>query len=373
MKYTFPEHHLFTLLKRFDNQYLPLDLFLSQYFRAHKALGANDRRLISESVYGMTRWKLLLDHLIDHNATWEKRYAIYRTFQPTNYQSVNSIPLHIRVSFPKELFDLLLKAYGAERASYLATLCNTAAPTTIRINPLKTTRDALLLLWKNTYDISPCKQSAYGITFKKRAPLMALPEFKAGLFEMQDEASQLVSELVNPSPTDQVLDYCAGSGGKTLAFAHKMEGKGQIYLHDIRPHILDKAKKRLARAGIENAQFLSGDLSQLKKKMDWVLVDAPCSGTGTLRRNPDQKWKFSLDHFQKQIKLQRQIFEKALSFVKPGGKIIYATCSLLKEENEDQLNHFLKVHPIEMVGSPFISHPTFGGMDGFFSVTFQKI
>ena len=360
------------MLRRFDNQHLPLDLFLRHYFKAHKALGANDRRTILEAVYGMTRWRLLLDHLIGPHATWEKRYAIFCQFQPTHYLSVNAIPLHIRVSFPKELFNLLYEAYGEERATYLATVTNTEAPTTIRINPAKTTREEIFEKWKDEYDISLCKEAPYGITFAKRAPLLSLPEYKEGLFEIQDEASQLVSEMMDVKPSDQVLDYCAGAGGKTLGYAYKMEGKGQIYLHDIRPFILEQAKKRLRRAGIQNAQFTNTLNPKLKGKMDWILVDAPCSGTGTLRRNPDQKWRFSVETLKRQVKLQQEIFETALTFLKPKGKIVFATCSLLKEENENQIDYFLKTHPIEMVGSPFCSHPSFGGMDGFFAVTFEK-
>ncbi len=124
-----------------------------------------------------------------------------------------------------------------------------------------------------------------------------MPEFKQGLFEVQDEGSQLIANLMDPTPGDQVMDYCAGSGGKTLAFAPKMQHRGQIYLHDIRPWALDEARKRLKRAGIQNAQVVLPEdpkLNKLRGKMDWVLVDAPCTGSGTFRRNPDMKWKFSL-------------------------------------------------------------------------------
>ncbi len=370
-KYTYPEHHLFQLLRRFENQHLPLDLFLSQYFRAHKALGSKDRKLIAEAVYGMTRWRTLLDHLIDRDPSWEKRYAIFRQFQPTNYLYVNSIPLHVRVSFPEQLFDLLLKAYGEERAIYLAQVSNTPAPIAVRVNPLKTTREKLLAHLQNQFDVTPCEKSKLGIEFKKREPLVALPEFKAGHFEIQDEASQLVADMMDVKPKQHVLDYCAGAGGKSLAFAHKMEGSGQLYLHDIRPYILDQAKKRCKRAGIQNAQFLSPLPKNLKGKMDWVLVDAPCTGTGTLRRNPDQKWKFEHELLDRLVIAQREIFEKALEYVKPGSHIVYATCSLLKEENEQQVDYFIKTHSLKMVGSPFCSHPSYGGMDGFFAATFQ--
>lgn len=372
---TFREHHLFQILRRFDHQHLPLDLFLSNYFRSHTALGSHDRKTIAETIFGMTRWRSLLDHIVGKENSWEERYAIYKGFQPHQYLYVNHIPLHTRVSFPKELFDLIFSQYGEEKAIELCQINNTAAPLTIRINPLKTTRDQLLTAFSSRYEVVPCEFSPFGIQFKQRVALTQTEEFKAGLFEIQDEASQLVADKIEPKPGDQVLDYCAGSGGKTLGFAHKMENQGQIYLHDVREMSLEQAKKRLARAGIHNAQTLSsthGVLEKLKKKMDWVLVDAPCSGTGTLRRNPDMKWKFSLEMLKRLKAEQRVIFERALSFVKTGGYITYATCSILKEENEVQLDHFLKTYDLEIVGLPFVSLPSYNGMDGFFAVTCLK-
>lgn len=374
MKLSFPEHHLFQLLKQFENQHLPLDLFLSQYFRAHKQLGSKDRRTIAEAVYGMCRWQPLLDYLIEGQSSWEKRYAIFRGFQPDQYLYVNTIPLHVRVSVPKELFALLVENYGEEKAVHLCQICNTQAPVVVRVNPMKTTRDELLKRWKEL-DVTPCKHSPLGIRFKNRAPLVALPEFKEGFFEIQDEASQCAARMVNVQPGDQVLDYCAGSAGKTLAFAFQMKNRGQIYLHDTRPFILEQAKKRLKRAGIQNVQFFHPKhphLTILKKKMNWVLVDAPCSGTGTLRRNPDQKWKFSSELLHRLISQQRMIFERALSFVKPGGYIVYATCSILHAENKEQAAHFLKTYDLEIVGDPFVSLPSYGEMDGFFAICFRK-
>jgi len=370
MSYNFSTYHLLQALGRFENQYLPLDLFLRHYFKAHHQLGAKDRRTISDAIYGMFRWKLLLDHLIGPTTTWEKRYHIYQQFQPTNYLSVNAIPLHIRLSFPKDFFDLLLHAYGEQRAIYLATVLNTAAPTTIRINPAKTTREEMLESFSKEHKVYPCKMAPYGITFEKRSALYATSAYKQGLFEVQDEASQLVCELIECSGTEQILDYCAGAGGKTLGFAHKT--KGRIYLHDIRPQALLQAKKRLQRAGVENVHFLQPLMGQLKEKMDVVLVDVPCSGSGTLRRHPEQKWKFCLENLQKQIKEQRDIFSQALGYLKPGGKIIYATCSIFKEENENQIAYFLQKHPVTMTKAPFCSHPSMGGMDGFFAATLKK-
>lgn len=373
MKVSFTEHHLFQVLRRFENQHLPLDLFLSHYFRAHKQLGAHDRRTIAETVYGICRWQGLLDYLVKNHPSWEKRYALYRSFRPEQHLYIGSIPLHIRVSFPEELFSLLVEDYGEEKAIRLAQICNTEAPITVRINPLKTTREYLLQEWA-AFDVMPCKYSPLGIQFKKRMPLLSLPAFKGGLFEIQDEASQCVAALIAVKPGEQVLDFCAGAGGKTLAFAHQMENQGQIYLHDIRPAILEQAKKRLKRAGIQNAQVLHSlhpHLNTLKQKMDWVLVDAPCTGTGTLRRNPDQKWKFSHSLLERLILEQRQIFDKAVSYVKPGGKIVYATCSLLKTENEKQVTYFLERYPLLPTGNPYVSLPAYGERDGFFAFAFE--
>ncbi len=375
MKLSFPEHHLFQLLKRYENQHLALDLFLSQYFKANKALGSKDRQLIAHAVYGMSRFKLLLDYLAGPAPNWEQRYAIFRSFQPNSYLSVNTIPLHVRVSFPEELFTLLKDAYGEEKAIELCQISNTEAPIAVRINPLKTTRAEMLSKWQAEYDVVPCEHSPFGIQFKKRVPLTSFPEFKEGFFEIQDEASQLAAALVKVKPQELALDYCSGAGGKTLGFAHLMKNTGQVFLHDIRANILEQARKRLKRAGIQNGQFLPAGhlaLGKLKKKMDWVLVDAPCTGTGTLRRNPDQKWRFSVEMLERLVGQQRMIFEKGLSYLKPGGKIVYATCSMLPAENERQIEHFMKVYDLKLVDQPFVSLPSYGGMDGFFAATLSR-
>lgn len=375
MQLTFQEHHLFQILRRFDNQHLPLDLFLSQYFRAHKALGAKDRRTISETIYDMIRWRGLIDYLLGQETSWERRYEVYRAFQPQNYLYVQKIPPHIRVSAPPELFSLLQNQYGLEKAIELCQVCNTQAPVTIRINPMKTTRSEMLHRFA-PLDGAPTELSPYGIVFKKRHPFFEMPEFKEGLFEVQDEGSQRVAELIQAKPGDHVLDYCAGAGGKTLAFAHKLQGQGQIYLHDIRPAALEQAKRRLKRAGIQNAQYLvpgHPTLATLVGKIDWVVVDAPCTGTGTLRRNPDMKWKFSLEQLYRLVEEQRMIVKRALSYLKEGGHLVYITCSILKEENEEQLAFFRTHYNLEVITPPTALLPTLNGADGFFGALLKKI
>lgn len=374
-KRPYREHHIITMLRGYEEQNLPLDLYISHYFRDHKALGSKDRGTIAEIIYAMIRWKGLLDYVCSPPVTWEKRLQLYQEGILQNLQDDESIPLHVRVSFPKNLFDHIVNSHGEEKACELCRVSNQPAPTTVRINLLKTTREEMLKRWKGVYEVSPCLHSQNGIIFHKKISFFSLPEFKQGLFEIQDEGSQLLSELMQIEPGQQVLDYCSGSGGKTLAFAHKMRGKGQIFLHDIRPFALMEARKRLRRAGIQNAQVVESDedkLKPLKKRMDWILVDAPCTGTGTMRRNPDMKWRFTDETLGRLVGQQRSIFEKALSFLKPGGKIVYATCSILREENEEQVEHFLRTYSLERVGEPFQSLPVKGGMDGFFGQTMRK-
>lgn len=378
MSQLFRESHLFKILDSFEGLLgnLPLDVFLSGYFRAHKAVGAKDRRFISEAVYSLVRWRGLLDHLSGTQPSWKKRYEIYQHHDLLTYLSQEKIPLHIRASFPKSLFQLIASSYGEEKALEFCIACNAPAPTTVRVNILKTTRESLLKKWEGIFSVSPCLHSPHGIIFHQKTNFFALPEFKEGLFEIQDEGSQLIAWLLQAKPGDQVLDFCAGSGGKTLAFAPSMEHRGQIYLHDIRSHALEEAKKRLRRAGIQNAQLLFHDdpkKNRLKQKMDWVLVDAPCSGTGTLRRNPDMKWKFDPSAFEHLVEEQRKIFAEALEFLHPKGKIVYATCSILPKENEEQIAFFQNHFRLSLVNEPFRSFPQKGGMDGFFGAVLQRI
>jgi 16S rRNA C967 or C1407 C5-methylase (RsmB/RsmF family) len=373
-KVSFREHHLIQILELFEDQHLPLDLFLSNYFRSHKAIGSKDRKFIADTVYGIIRWKGLLDYLCQRSS-WEERYKTFCSFNVDTLLVDQRIPPHIRASFPKVLFQFLSESFGEEKALELCLISNTPAPVTLRVNTLKISRDDLIKKWKNTYRFSRCRDSSKGLFFHEKINFFSLEEFKAGLFEIQDEGSQLVAELVEASPGDQVLDFCSGSGGKTLAFAPQMQNSGQIYLHDIRPRVLLEAKKRLKRAGIQNAQLLSYDdskKSKLLQKMDWVLLDVPCSGSGTWRRNPDMKWKFDLALLERLILEQRQIVEAAFPFLRPKGKIVYATCSLFPKENEDQVKWIQEKFPVKLLKT-FSCLPEKGGKDGFFAAALQQI
>jgi len=371
----FREYHILNILEGFEQQTLPLDAFISNYFRAHKALGSKDRGAIAEALYAITRWKGLLDFLTGSSATWKTRFDLFSSPSFHLSKERQDIPTHIRVSFPKELFDQFVLSHGLEKACELCSICNAPAPTTVRVNAFKKDREELLSRWKLHYAVRPTAFAPHGIIFDRKINFFELPEFKQGLFEVQDEGSQLLAKLVEAKPGELVMDYCAGAGGKALAIAPSMQNKGQLFLHDIRKHALLDARKRLRRAGIQNAQIIFDDeakLKKLKRRMDWVLVDAPCSGTGTLRRNPDMKWKYSNELLERLVGQQRTIFERALSFLKPNGYIVYATCSLLKQENADQIEHFIKTYDLIQIGSAFESLPSPNGMDGFFGAVLKR-
>ena len=377
----FCDHHIAAFLNGFAGGSQPLDQALGDYLRAHKSIGAHDRRAISETLFGMIRWKPLIEYFCPSPLPIDQ-LAAFRSLSLENCFNNPSIPAHIRFGISQFLYQRFCKAFGAEKTRDLCRILNGPAPIAIRANLAKITRDDLLPRLKERFQdqiqefsVFPCSLAPAGIQFDKRVPLFSITEFKEGLFEMQDEGSQLVAALVDVKPGDQVLDYCSGSGGKTLAFAPAMKGKGQIYLHDIRPSILLEAKKRLKRAGIQNGQFLPPGhphLPFLKGKMDWVLADVPCSGTGVLRRNPDAKWKIDEAMMQRLIEEQRKIVAETIPYLKKEGRLVYATCSLLPEENQEQVDYFLAHHDLVLEKPPLSLLPQEGGADGFFAAVFRK-
>lgn len=375
MKLPFRTHHIITFFARHQaKSRQPLDLALSTYFRAHKSIGAHDRRAIGETIYGLTRWQGLLDFLCPKNSPLLERLHRFDTLDWPKIQADSSIPEPTRLGTTPFLFEALKNAYGPQRARELCRTFLTPAPTAIRANRLKISREALLAKWAEKFSAAPSPHTPDGILFSKREALFALPEFKEGLFEMQDEGSQLVASLIKAQKGDHILDYCSGSGGKSLAFAPAMQGKGQIYLHDIRKHALSQAKQRFNRAGIQHVQFLHPEhpnLPHLLKKMDWVLADVPCSGTGTLRRHPEMTWNIDEPLLQRLTHQQKNIFNNALPYVRPGGFIVYATCSILPQENQDQLAFFLSHYPLTLEAPPLSILPEEGKMDGFFAAVFR--
>lgn len=345
----------------------PLDAQLRAYFKSHRSLGSKDRKDIAEFVYGLTRWSALVGHFAPSDDV-DDIIETYTILEKKHFAV--EAPPHVEVSFPKWLYEKFESQYG-DKTKQLCLLLNEQAPVTLRANPLKTTR-AQLMKRLLSFNPKPTEHAPFGITLPKRENLFGDDTFKEGLFEVQDEGSQLIADLVRCKPKDHVLDFCAGSGGKSLAFAHKMEGKGQLYLHDIRKHALVEAKKRMKRAGVQNVQFSTWkDIK--KKQMDWVVLDVPCSGTGTFRRNPDMKWKLTPQGLEEIKEKQKNIFAQTFPLCKVEGNIVYMTCSLLHEENEAMVEHFLASYPVALAQKPFVSMPTSGGMDGFFCAVLKKL
>lgn len=370
----FREHHLLQLMESYSQQPLPIDVFLRDAFRKTKQLGSKDRKYITEKAYQLIRWQGLIDYCLPEEKTWENRIENLKNFDPISYQEDRRIPPWVRSSFPKPYFDLVVKDYGLEKALEFCRISNERAPMTIRVNPLKISREELFDRWQSSYPVRLCEKASLGITFLENIPCLQTPEYKEGLFEIQDEGSQLIADLLQIKPGDHVLDYCAGAGGKSLAFGHFLEGKGQLYVHDIRKRVIDEARKRFARSGIQNVQFFVAEEKRLKRftnKMDWVLADVPCSGSGTLRRNPDLKWKTGEKTFAELQSQQEKIVQDSLKYLKSGGKLVYSTCSIFSFENEEmiaELADALELTILETVKWTPVSN----GQDGFFAAVLQK-
>lgn len=263
----------------------------------------------------------------------------------------DTMPEPARYNAPDWIIKKLRKHYGDETLPILEALMQ-EAPIDIRVNIVKTNRETVLdILRKAGIDAEPTVYAAYGIRIKQRVALHTLDAFHAGLFDVQDEGSQLLASIVNATPKQRVIDFCAGAGGKTLAIAAHMQNKGKILAWDVHAKRMKDLPKRLKRAGIDNVEVRQiahehdAYIKRHKHSADWVLVDAPCSGTGTWRRNPDARWNITKEEVHDLTALQLSILESAARLVKDGGALVYGTCSLLPEENNQLVEHFLKKHP----------------------------
>lgn len=356
----------------------PADHIIDQYFRARRQMGSKDRAFAAETVYGCLRRKGELEALMapclpqeldDQErvrwlvATYLLKYSGWsgRALSEAGFgdagdlvarirsTKTEELPFSARINMPGWLTEKLVAQYGEVEAVALSEALNRPAQVGIRVNTLRTDRDTLAKrLTESGNPCEPMKYSPIGLQRDKRGPLFNTDEFKEGLFELQDEGSQLLGLMTEAKPKQKVMDLCAGAGGKTLELAALMQNTGALYACDISAARLERLKPRLARAGAYNAQsFAIRDehdpaLKKLEGGIDVVLVDAPCSGTGTLRRNPDIKWRpIDLDML---TKLQAGILEAASRLVKPGGRLVYATCSLLDEENAAITAAFLAKH-----------------------------
>lgn len=269
-------------------------------------------------------------------------------------------PAHIAGDYPEWLDPHLANVFGEARAEEGAAL-SSRAPLDLRVNTLKGERDEALGLLSDL-DPQPARWSPVGLRIAQKAEaknpaIHAEPAFIKGLIEIQDEGSQLAALFAGAKGGEQVVDLCAGAGGKTLALAAAMDNKGKIFATDTDKRRLAPIHARLERAGARNVQVRTpersgNELADLKGQIDLVLIDAPCTGTGSWRRNPDAKWRLRPGALEIRVKEQKTVLERALPLVKPGGRIAYITCSVLDEENGAQVRDFVKRHPGFSIAKP---------------------
>lgn len=349
----------------------PADSLVSLFFRKHKALGARERHALAETAYAVLRQRLLWANLAQsgHGPT-ERRLAILAwqgqphvlkaSLSPEEAAWLercrsldqSTLPDKLRHNLPDWLAGALHAQLEPAEFWALVDTLSGSAPLDLRVNSVKTKREAALAtLQAADIDVQPTPYSPLGLRIPGKPALQKMPIYTGGEVEVQDEGSQLLALLTGAKRGEMVVDFCAGAGGKTLALGAMMRNTGRLYAFDVSGHRLDNLKPRLARSGLSNvyaAQIAHENddrIKRLRGKIDRVLVDAPCSGLGTLRRNPDLKWRQSPQAVAELQVKQRAILDSAVRLLKPGGRLVYATCSLLPAENEEVAAAFAEGHP----------------------------
>ncbi|MDE2598919.1 MAG: RsmB/NOP family class I SAM-dependent RNA methyltransferase [Rhodocyclaceae bacterium] len=355
----------------------PADAVLSHYFRNNREVGARDRAFIAETAYAVLRRKRTLERLCAGSSgeriTPQRlvlasltRVAGYNTKQLAGALDADEVKwldalrevkldagtLAEQADLPDWLADRLAALMPEADVLALVRGMNQPAPLDLRVNPVKTSREAVLKqLSAEGIEAEACPYAPLGIRLKKKPSLAKHPLFLDGSIEVQDEGSQLLGHLLQPKRGEMVMDFCAGAGGKTLLLGALMRSSGRLYAFDVSDKRLAKLKPRLARSGLSNvhpgviASENDQKVKRLAGKFDRVLVDAPCSGLGTLRRNPDLKWRQTPESIAELQEKQASILSSASRLVKAGGRLVYATCSILPEENAAVVDAFLATHP----------------------------
>jgi len=420
------------ILAAIDTGERPADDVAADYFRRRRYIGAKDRAHIAGHVYAVLRHRPALDwwiakHPVDIGPRSRVLAALVLTegwrpetvtgccdgdrFRPASLSEaeerlVRGLARHtlrhpemsraVANDLPEWLEPYLERVFGKELEREMAAL-NASAPIDLRVNLLKADRaTARRALAAEGVTVEPTPWSPTGLRLTERVPLGGLAAFKDGLVEVQDEGSQITAFLVDARPGMRVVDFCAGAGGKTLALAAQMASRGKLLACDVSAHRLERATRRLRRAGVGNVQrrTLTTERDKWVKHhsggFDRVLVDAPCLGIGTWRRNPGDKWRVTEDDLADLVVRQQEILRSAARLVRPGGRVVYATCSLLREENEAQAEAFLAASPeFSVIPAADVWHETIGGAapgsdrylrltpaqhgtDGFFVAIFER-
>ena len=390
----------------------PADETLSAYFRQHRTLGPQERAFVAEAAFAVLRRKRSLEAAAGSaipaalvaaaamrvlglsGRSLEGLVDSALAQRLRSFRSEN-LPHAARADLPDWLWTRLVDEHGAAEALRIAQGMLNAAPLDLRVNLARAARDEVRArLAGDGIEAAPTPYSPAGLRLAGKPPINRHPLFTEGLVEVQDEGSQLLAWLLAPRRGEMVADYCAGAGGKTLALAMLMRGSGRVYAMDISAKRLAALAPRAARAGITSVHsiVLAGDSDprarRLAGKLDRVLVDAPCSGFGTLRRNPDLKWRHAPAAIGQLAQKQRGILAAAARLLKPGGRLVYATCSILHEENEAVADDFQASHPsfaplacnellaVQRIGLDTGARlrlwPHLHGTDGFFAAAFER-
>ncbi|MEQ1819396.1 MAG: RsmB/NOP family class I SAM-dependent RNA methyltransferase [Terricaulis sp.] len=412
------------ILTSLETQRQPAADAVKAWMLTHRFAGSKDRAEIGDLVFGALRWKQssawrigedtprawvwgALRWGFGQSAEWIEQSLVDDPHAPSpmtdaeraalNGDNIAEAPAHVRGDFPEWLSSSLERAFGDDAAKEGAALA-APAPLDLRANTLKSDREKLIAALaespklKGPPDGTPHAPDGVRIPWSlgRTFPWATEQAFVKGWFEVQDEGSQIAARISGAQPGMQVADVCAGAGGKTLALAALMENKGQIFAHDIEGRRLAPMKERLDRAGVRNVQIRTpmrtkDALADLRDKMDVVFVDAPCSGSGTWRRSPDSKWRLRPNALAKRLEEQQQALALAAPLVKSGGRLVYVTCSVLPEENEDAVASFLGSYTdftpvgLELAGLPAYERligvqmtPLKTGCDGFYVAVLQR-
>lgn len=367
------------VLDEVNSRHRPVQHALKDWGSAHRFAGSGDRTVIGNLVFDALRNRASLAAMMNSETPRALALATYARTWGNGVEALKGVlaaDIHApeamsaeeiglledagpremaacaRADVPEWLWSRFQEVFGDDAITEGEALAK-RAPVDMRTNSLKSEREKLLKRLAHT-GAKPTRLSPLGLRIEAKPGLGRMPHVQAeegyrkGWFELQDEASQLAAHLAQAKPGEQVLDYCAGGGGKTLALAAAMENKGQLYAYDADRLRLAPIHERLQRAGVRNIQVrdpASSSLESLEGEMDLVFIDAPCTGTGVWRRRPDSKWRLSEKALEDRLEDQKHVLENASRYVKPGGRLAYATCSLLPEENQEQAERFLKDHP----------------------------
>lgn len=382
------------------NENKQADKVLKSTLKRDKRWGARDRAFIAETTYDIVRWKRLYAEIAEVREPFDRPnlfrlFAVWATLNgiaipdwkqfedtPTRrikgrFDELSKIRKY-RESIPDWLDELGAKELGKKWDTELASL-NEQAEVVLRVNTLKTTVDQLQNeLADLEIETEKIKDYPDALKLKERTNVFTTEAFKNGLFEVQDASSQRVAQLLDPKPGERIVDACAGAGGKSLHIATLMENKGQLISMDIYENKLNELKRRARRNDIFNIETRVIDstkvIKKLMEKADKVLIDAPCSGLGVLRRNPDTKWKLQPEFLDEIRNTQKELLDSYSRMVKPGGQLVYATCSILPSENEKQVQSFLNREngkDFTLLKEEKIL-PSKSGFDGFYISLLQK-